>query len=149
MKLKKALKVKGFRNKWEKLFFNFQLTNVTINKFVRDCFRESSITYSQYMVLKILNDCEEPVNILYIKDRFIESDSDISRLVRRLVDLNLVSKTASPTDRRHSEISITVTGQEQFKDVQTRIHAIDEAFFNLNSKEVNQLNELLDKIRTV
>lgn len=147
MKLKKQLKVKSFRNKWEKLLLNFQSCNATINRYILDCFREAPITYSQYLVLKILAAADKPVNMLYIKERLIENDADISRLIVRLKDMKLVSKKPNPTDKRHAEISITAEGIEQLKEINQSIHSIDEVFFNLSAKEVKQLNALLDKVR--
>ena len=147
MKLKKRLKVKSFRNKWEKLLFNFQTSNAKINSYVRDCFREAPITYPQYLVLKILNSANKPVNMLYIKERIIENDSDISRLIVRLKDMGFVDKKPSPTDKRHAEITLTPEGLQQLEIMNQSIHSIDEVFFNLSSKEVKQLNMLLDKIR--
>lgn len=147
MKLKKQLKVKSFRNKWEKTLFNFQLSNAKINSYIRDCFRDAPITYTQYLVLKMLKAAESPVNMLYIKERIIENDADISRLIVRLKDMGLVDKKPSPADKRHAEISITLYGSEQVDEMNRTIHSIDEVFFNLSAKEVKQLNQLLDKVR--
>lgn len=147
MKLKKQLKVKSFRNKWEKLLLNFQLSNAQINSYIRDCFRDASITYAQYLVLKILKTANGPVNMLYIKKRIVENDSDISRLIVRLKTLGYVDKKPNPADKRHSEITITPEGLEQVELMNQTIHSIDEVFFNLSAKEVKQLNALLDKIR--
>lgn len=148
MKLKKLLKVKSFRNKWEKLLFNFQLANANLNQHVRDCFRDSMVTYQQYLVLKIIAQAEDDaVNNSYIKDRVVDKDSDISRLITRLQDLNLVRKSINASDKRHSEIRLTEEGLKVYQEIEDRVHTIDEVFFNLSSKEVKVLNGLLDKIR--
>ncbi|MFT5511770.1 MAG: DNA-binding MarR family transcriptional regulator [Bacteroidia bacterium] len=147
MKLKKQLKVKSFRNKWEKLLLNFQLCNTNINAYIRDCFREAPITYSQYTILNIITSAEEPVNQLYIKKRIIEHDSDVSRLIARMIQIGVISKKPSKLDKRHAEISITAYGQQQLLEIKEKIHSVDEVFFNLSGKEVKQLNELLDKVR--
>lgn len=147
MKLKKFLKVKVFRNKWEKLLFNFQLANSNINTHIRDCFRDMEITYQQYLVLKIISEAEDGVNNAYIKERIIDRDSDVSRLLARLQQLDLVKKSINASDKRHSEIRLTPKGEQTFNEVNTRIYSVDEVFFNLSSKEVKELNALLDKIR--
>ena len=84
---------------------------------------------------------------MYIKKRIVENDSDISRLIVRLKTLGYVDKKPNPTDKRHSEITITPEGLEQVELMNQTIHSIDEVFFNLSAKEVKQLNLLLDKIR--
>jgi DNA-binding MarR family transcriptional regulator len=147
MKLKKQLKVKFFRNKWEKTLLNFQLCNSNINAYIRDCFRESPITYTQYLVLKILQSAGEPVNMLFLKERLVDNDSDMSRLITRLQDMGLVTKKPNASDKRHSDIDITKAGIMQLEEINEGIHAIDEVFFNLSTKEVKQLNTLLDKVR--
>ena len=147
MKLKKRLKVKEFRNKWEKLLFNFHLASSNINQHIRDCFRDAEITYQQYLVLKIIDSADDVVNNSYIKARVIDKDSDVSRLIKRLLDLNLITKSINATDKRHSEIRLSNDGQNALQQIEERIHAVDEVFYNLSSKEVKQLNELLDKVR--
>lgn len=136
-----------FRNKWEKLLFNFQLANSNINTHIRDCFRDMEITYQQYLVLKIISEAEDGVNNAYIKERIIDRDSDVSRLLARLQQLDLVKKSINASDKRHSEIRLTPKGEQTFNEVNTRIYSVDEVFFNLSSKEVKELNALLDKIR--
>jgi len=146
-KLKKVLRVDSFRNKWEKVLFNFQLANANVNKHIRDTFRNLEITYTQYLALKIVSEAEGPVNNAYIKKRIIDNDSDVSRLVNRLIQLGFLSKQAREDDKRHSEISITESGLEQVARVKKSMHSVDEVFYNLSAKEVKQLNLLLDKIR--
>ncbi len=147
MKLKKLLKVKAFRNKWEKLLFNFQLANSNVNNHIRDCFRDSTVTYQQYLVLKIVYLADDAVNNSYIKERILDKDSDVSRLLKRLQDLKLVRKSINSSDKRHSEIRLTDEGAQVYKEIELKIHTVDEAFFNLSGKEVKILNGLLDKIR--
>ncbi len=147
MKLKKRLKVKEFRNKWEKLLFNFQLASSNINQHIRDCFRDAEITYQQYTVLKIINEADDVVNNSYIKRRVVDKDSDVSRLIKRLHDLKLITKSINASDKRHSEIRLSYDGKKALKLIEDRIHAVDEVFYNLSSKEVKQLNDLLDKVR--
>ena len=148
MKLKKLLKVKAFRNKWEKLLFNFQLANANINSHIRDSFKGTGVTYQQYLALKIIAQADgDVVNNSYIKRRMLDKDSDVSRLVQRLTDMKLVSKSIRATDKRHAEIRLTTSGLEKYQEIEDRIHQVDEVFFNLSSKEVKTLNDLLDKIR--
>ncbi|MBO6517612.1 MAG: MarR family transcriptional regulator [Bacteroidia bacterium] len=147
MKLKKLLKVKAFRNKWEKLLFNFQLANSNVNQHIRDCFRGSEVTYQQYLVLKIVFEADDAVNNSYIKQRILDRDSDVSRLLKRLLDMGLIRKSINASDKRHAEIRLTEKGVATYEEIAARIHTIDEVFFNLSSKEVKALNMLLDKIR--
>ena len=147
MKLKKQLKVRTFRNKWEKLLLNFQLSNSNINAYIKDCFRDAPITYTQYTILNIITTADKPVNQLYIKKRIVDKDSDVSRLIARMLQLGIIVKKPNKEDKRHAEISVTPLGEQHPLDIKEKIHSVDKVFFNLSKKEVKQLNDLLDKVR--
>ena len=147
MKVKKVLQLDNFRNRWEKLFFNFQLTQSNINRYVKNCFKNAPITYQQYMVLSILSGANEPVNQAYVKERIVDKDSDVSRLIGRLVQLGYITKKLRPDDKRHALIELSDSGRAVHEQMLGQIHTIDEVFFNLSRAEVKQLNAILDKIR--
>ncbi|MCB9262149.1 MAG: hypothetical protein H6607_07220 [Flavobacteriales bacterium] len=147
MKLKKQLGIVKFRNKWEKTLLNFQLANARINLQIRDCFRDETITYNQYQVLKIVANSKQPATNTSIKNSIIDNDSDVSRLVSRLISMKLLSKTVDKDDKRFAHISLTQTGKETLQNIESKIHSLDEVFFNLSTKEATALNNLLSKIR--
>ncbi|MFT4522614.1 MAG: DNA-binding MarR family transcriptional regulator [Bacteroidia bacterium] len=128
---------------------NFQLTQVEVSQHIRDGFEDTGLTYQQYNVLKIVAEAKKgkDVTINYIKDRLVEKDADISRLIDRLKESGYVNKTPKPTDKRHTIIELTEFGKSELNNLKERVHFLDEVFFNLNSTEVKQLNMLLNKIR--
>lgn len=148
MKLKKELKIKEFRNNWEKLLLNFQLTDIKINTHLRESFKKFGITYQQYNVLRVISASKKGiVSNNYIKERMVQKDADISRLIVRLVSQGFVQKTPKKTDRRQSEVSLTEKGIELLASIEKEIHIVDRFFYDLSKKEAKTLNLILDKIR--
>ena len=148
-KLKKVLGVEGFRNEWEQLQLNLLFTNNWINQNLRNIYADLSITPQQSNVLRIIDEvAPEPINIEGIKAKVPEGDADMSRMINRLVALKLIDKQVRRTDRRQSDIVLTEYGQAMLTHVEDKLMEGDKMFFNLNKKEVKELNKLLDKIRS-
>lgn len=148
MKLKKIIRKKSFRNPWEKLMLNFQLTNVKLNAHLKSFFADHGVTYQQYNVLRLIGDSENgKVNNLYIKARLVEKDADLSRLLSRLIDRDLISKSHKPTDKRQSLVELTNEGKALLNRIDEEIHFLDRFFYDLSKEDVKQLNKTLDRIR--
>jgi len=148
MALKKELKRKDFRNGWEKLLLNFQLTEIKLNAHLRESLKKYGITYQQYNVLQVIPQSKSGiVSNQYIKDRMVQKDADISRLLVRLVSGGLILKTPKKTDKRQSEIQLSERGKELLKEIETEIHLVDHFFYALSKKEAKLFNALLNKIR--
>lgn len=147
-KLKKELVVEGFRNEWEQLQLNLLSTSNWINQNLRNIYADLSITPQQANVLRIINEAApNPINIEGIKAKVTEGDADMSRMINRLVVLKLIDKQVRRTDRRQSDIMLTESGKAALLNIEEKLMESDKMFFNLNKKEVKELNLLLDKIR--
>lgn len=147
-KLKKELVVEGFRNEWEQLQLNLLSTCNWINQNLRNIYADLSITPQQANVLRIINEAApNPINIEGIKAKVTEGDADMSRMINRLVVLKLIDKQVRRTDRRQSDIMLTESGKAALLNIEEKLMESDKMFFNLNKKEVKELNLLLDKIR--
>jgi DNA-binding MarR family transcriptional regulator len=147
-KLKKELGVEGFRNEWEQLQLNLLSTSNWINQNLRNIYADLSITPQQANVLRIINEAApNPINIEGIKAKVTEGDADMSRMINRLVVLKLIDKQVRRTDRRQSDIMLTESGKAALLNIEEKLMESDKMFFNLNKKEVKELNLLLDKIR--
>jgi DNA-binding MarR family transcriptional regulator len=113
--------------------------------------KKHEITEQQYNVLRILRGfrSEAPLSIGFIKERMLDRDSDVSRLVDRLFNNGLVLRNEDKDDRRKKSVEITEKGLTLLNNMlQVELEG-DKLLQNLNLEEVNQLNSLLDKIRTL
>lgn len=78
----------------------------------------------------------------------LDKNSDVSRLLDRLVIKKLISKTQCPNDKRAADISISDDGMKLLGKIDNRIEELDVIISNLSAKEAEQLSSLLDKVRS-
>ncbi|MEN9523385.1 MAG: hypothetical protein RL065_1762 [Bacteroidota bacterium] len=112
-------------------------------------FKKHSLTNQQYNVLRILRgQYPNPASITLIKDRMLDKMSDTSRLVERLIKMNLVIREISTTDKRSKDVIISENGLNLLVQIDHEMPMIDNIIKkNLSEAEVNQLCDLLDKLR--
>ena len=77
----------------------------------------------------------------------LDKMSDVSRLIERLREKELVERKICPSDRRHMDVIITEKGLNLLNKLDEDIAKINSLFDTLNQEEVNTLNKLLDKLR--
>ena len=73
--------------------------------------------------------------------------SDVSRIVDRLVKKNLVLRKPCKADKRLVDVVINKSGLSLLETMDKEL-SIDEAIQSLDKKQVEQLNELLDQLRS-
>jgi len=142
--------IKGrFRNEYHKGLINLTYTTRLLGyRFIKDL-KKHDITEQQYNVLRILRGfrAEAPLSIGFIKERMLDRDSDVSRLVDRLTKSGLVFSFEDKVDRRKKSVEISEKGLELLNNLLETELAVDQLLKNLTQNEVEQLNYLLDKIR--
>ena len=112
-------------------------------------FKKHNVTQQQYNVLKVLRGfwSEAPVSIGFIKDRMLDKNSDVSRIVDKLYERGLITRCEKSTDRRQKDVDISDKGLELLSSMDECEKQVDTLLSNLTEDEVKQLNTLLDKIR--
>lgn len=142
--------IKGrFRNEYHKGLINLTYTSRVLGyKFIQNL-KKHDITEPQYNVLRILRGFrdEAPLSIGFIKERMLDRDSDVSRLVDRLYNKGLVLRYEDKVDHRKKSVEISEKGLELLNKLLETELSIDQLLKNLTESEVNQLNYLLDKVR--
>lgn len=148
MKLEDEIKSK-FRNDHHKALVNLYYTNIVIGEQFFKLLKKYGLAAPQFNVLRILRG-QHPnaASIGLIKGRMLDSNSDVSRIVERLFKKELVERKESKVDRRQKDVVITKKGLALLTKMAVCEVQEDEVLSNLNKKEVKQLNELLDKIRS-
>jgi len=138
-----------FRNEYHKGLINLTYTAKVLSYEFFQSLKTHNITEQQYNVLRILRGfrTEAPLCIGFIKERMLDKDSDVSRIVDRLYDKKLVSRKENPEDRRLKTIEITEEGLYLLDSLFDCEKKADTMLKNLSDSEVILLNQLLDKIR--
>jgi len=88
-----------------------------------------------------------PVSISFLKERMLDKNSDVSRIVDKLFEQDLISRTENGSDRRIKDVQITQKGLKLIETMKDCILKEDMMLKNLNAVEISELNRLLDKIR--
>jgi len=112
--------------------------------------KKHEITEQQYNVLRILRGfrSEAPLSIGFIKERMLDKDSDVSRIVDRLYEKEMVSRKENVADRRQKDIEITAKGLSLLDSMFECERNADKLLINLTEEEIKEFNRLLDKIRS-
>ena len=142
--------IKGrFRNEFHKGLINLIYTSKQLSYEFVQSLKRHSITEQQYNVLRILHGFryEAPLSIGFIKERMLDKDSDVSRIVDRLFEKGLVSRKENAQDRRQKSVEITEVGSTLLDRMYNCETESDTLLNNLTEDEVKELNRLLDKIR--
>jgi DNA-binding MarR family transcriptional regulator len=77
----------------------------------------------------------------------LDKVSDVSRIIDRLVEKEMVTRVENPADRRQKSIEITPKGLALLDDMLSCEKQTDNLLSKLNPDEVKELNRLLDKAR--
>ena len=138
-----------FRNDYHKGLINLTYTARQLSYEFFQSLKSHNITEQQYNVLRILRGfrSEAPLCIGFIKERMLDKDSDVSRIIDRLYEKELVSREENPTDRRLKTKEITEKGLGLLDRLFDCEKKADTLLNNLSDNEISELNALLDKIR--
>ena len=148
MSLEHDIQQKTFRSEYHKAILNILFTHNYLINTVNDFFKDYSITRQQYNVMRIIRgQTSKTASIQLIRDRMLDKMSDASRIVERLRIKNLVTREVSPDDKRTVQITITEDGIKLLESIELRIEETEAALRKLSPAEVEQLNNLLDKMR--
>lgn len=121
-------------------YLNVQRTASVLGRGLSEVLRRSGVTRTQYNALRILRGADGPLTCSEVGERMITSDPDVTRLLDRLEEKELVQRERSAEDRRVVVSEITEQGREVVDD-------LDEPVARLHEKQLGHLGE--EKLRTL
>ena len=143
-----AIKQKQFNNEYSKLLINVLYTASWLNGLQNQIFKEHRLTPQQYNSLRILRgQYPEAASVNILKDRMIDKMSNVSRIIDKLKDKNLVTRTPCAHDRRQVDVKITERGMKLLEVIDTQMGDWEKHLHTIDEKEAKKMNELLDKWR--
>jgi DNA-binding MarR family transcriptional regulator len=147
MKIEDEIKQKKFINAHQKAVINLVYTVNWMQDKHQKVFKSFNITAQQFNILRILKG-QHPnsTSATEIKARMLDKNSDVSRLLDRLVAKNVIVKKACPTDKRAFDVNLTEAGLELLRTLDKKQSELDN-ILNLSEEEAYQLSDLLDKSR--
>ena len=106
------------------------------------------LTHEQFNVLRILRGKHPDfMNQKDILSRMVAPNSNLTLIIKKLIDKNLVKVNQSEADKRAYEINLTEAGLLKLKELDEYIKSRQDNFSPLSESEAFHLNALLDKIR--
>jgi DNA-binding MarR family transcriptional regulator len=106
------------------------------------------LTHEQFNVLRILRGKHPDfMNQKDILSKMVAPNSNLTLIIKKLIDKNLVKVNQSATDKRAYEINLTEDGLLKLEKLDEFIASNKEGFSPLSESEAFHLNALLDKIR--
>ena len=149
MKLEDEIKQsRPFESDAQRLTVNLLYTYNWLHTQMQAVFKSFGVTTQQYNALRILRGKHpDPHTIQDIKDRMLDKQSDVSRLVDRLIQKELVERKPNEVDRRKIHIRITQKGLDLLDEMKDSLVEFEKICSSLNKDEIRQLNDLLDRLR--
>ena len=150
MKIEEVVKSNVVLGLSQKAVLNIIYTQNNINERLIEVLKPYDLSNEQYNVLRILRGQKgNPANMCVIQERMLAKTSNTTRLVDKLLLKELVTRKVCKENRRKIEVLITEKGLAILKELDPKVNDYENNFVaNLTTNELEQLNDLLEKIRT-
>jgi DNA-binding MarR family transcriptional regulator len=134
----------------QKAVLNIIYTQNDINERLIEILKPYDLSNEQFNVLRILRGQKgNPANMCVIQERMLAKTSNTTRLVDKLLLKEFVTRKVCKENRRKIEVLITEKGLDILKELDPKVDNYEQNIVaNLSSSELEQLNDLLEKIRT-
>jgi hypothetical protein len=135
----------------KKVILNFTYSQNVIGDKFHEILKPYDISREQYNVLRILRGQKGcPANMCVIQERMLAKNSNTTRLIDKLLLKKYVTREVCPENRRKIEVLITQKGLDILTELDPKVEEHEQLFANnLNQEELEQLNHLLEKYRTI
>lgn len=148
MKIEDEIKQAKFRDPIQKVAINLLFTANWLFSRQQEYFKAFGITSQQFNILRILRGQDgKSISGVDIKSRMLDKNSDIPRLLDRLLKKGLISKVPNANDKRATDITITTEGLQLLKNIDKSFDENEKKVLQLTDEEARQLSDLLDKAR--
>lgn len=150
MRLEDEIKQPTFQTEGQKAYLNIVFTANWLTGRQAVSFRPYGLSLPQFNILRILRgQYPRPATVVLLMERMLDKTSNASRIVDKLEEKKLVTRTVCPSNRRAVDIRITEAGLRLLRQIDDEgaADASRTALSRLTDAELRQLNQLLDKIR--
>lgn len=149
MKIEEALKLtRSFKSEYEKLLINLIFTTNTVNTQQIQYFKRYDLTQPQYNLLRMLRGSHpKSLSVGDAQSRMVFPNSNVTRIVDKLIRKNLVTRTENKENRRVMNLNITEKGLNLLGVIDEDYEEVVKLMKKLSIEEINTMNELLTKLR--
>ncbi len=149
MKIENAIQQKTFKNEYLKAHINILYSSSWFRYQIHHLLEPFQISLQQFNILRILRGKHpEPLTGKELTKKMIDRMSNTSRLVEKMKQKELVTRTRAESDRRRVDITITQKGLALLEETSIVMEReIVNSMQNISEEEARLLTELLDKMR--
>ena len=120
-----------------------------LNKRMDASFSVHGLSYTEFVIMHKLNNSKlGSLSRIALADSVGLTASGVTRLLAPMTKNNIVHKIKNPRDARQSLVGLTIVGKELYTNALVSFeHSCNSVFSLLNENEIDQLLELLNKIK--
>lgn len=131
-----------------KAVINVVFTANWINSESNNILRPFGISIQQFNILRILRGSKgTPLSVQTIKERMVERAPNITRLMDKLLEKELIGRVRCEHDRRVVFIEIMPEGLKLLGKLDEIFPQSNQMVDNITEKEAEELNRILNKLR--
>jgi DNA-binding MarR family transcriptional regulator len=150
MKIDQQIQQPKFIDEYHKLLINLIFTGNYVTMHQTNVLKPFGLTPQQYNLLRILRGKHpQSISVGDAQERMIFPSSNVTRITDRLIEKGLVLRSGNVTNRRVQDLSILESGITLLTKIDAHYEQIISVLANLDKKEAELLNFLLDKIREI
>jgi len=148
MKLEEAIKSSNFASEKHKATLNVLYSAYWLKTQLSSALKDMGLTTEQFNVMRILKGKHpEKMCVKDIGNRMIEQNSNVPRIIDRLLIKNLVKRVTSPTDKRETLISLSDVGLKQLEAANQVLNTVTDKVIDLSEADAALLNAILENMR--
>lgn len=148
MKLEDAIKQTSFEDVWQKALLNILYTGNWITDNFMALSKKYGINDQHYNILRILRGKEgKSICPGEIKEVLINKRGDLTRLLDKLVKMELVKRSINNENRRKIDLNITPKGLDLLNVMDPDVNEIENLKATISKEEAESINRILDKLR--
>jgi MarR family 2-MHQ and catechol resistance regulon transcriptional repressor len=149
MTISEELQVKDFPSPYLKAVLNILFTGHWLTGRINNALKPLGTSEPQYNVLTILFvQRGVPISASEMQDRMIQRESNVTRIVDKLVDRGWATRELCEKNRRKVDIIITEEGRKVFKKGSELVMKFHEPLMNkLAADDMEFISEKLDLLR--
>ena len=149
MKLEEELRMQQFTDNFQRAYLNIIFTANWMEANMQQNLKPFNLTAPQFNVLRILRGQKgKPMSAFAIQERMIHRTSNVTRILEKLVEKNLVTRDSSPNNRRMIDVKLTEEGLALINSTDAMAKGmLDKITLVLSDNEARNLGDWLDKLR--
>ena len=151
MKIEQEIEQENFDSEQQRLLINIMFTGNQFTLLSSRMLKQFSLTTQQFNVLRILRGQKgNPISVKDMHGRMLDSSSNVSRLIDKLLAKNLITRITCPNDRRKVELTIPKKGLQLLSEIDVFLKVIKKRLRSaITEDEAKIANRILDKFRII